>query len=55
MKHFPLEFLLLGKKKIKKMCGTNVFNWKDENLIKIMNKTLKHQGPDGQEDFMTRK
>lgn len=30
------------------MCGINGFNWKDGNLIKKMNDSLKHRGPDGE-------
>jgi len=29
-----------------KMCGICGFNWKDENLCKLMADTLKHRGPD---------
>ncbi len=28
------------------MCGINGFNWKDEELCKVMADTLKHRGPD---------
>ncbi|MGV8168624.1 MAG: asparagine synthase (glutamine-hydrolyzing) [Candidatus Nanoarchaeia archaeon] len=28
------------------MCGINGFNWKDETLIREMNKRIKHRGPD---------
>jgi len=28
------------------MCGINGFNWKDEYLIKKMNSSLRHRGPD---------
>lgn len=28
------------------MCGINGFNWNDEILIKAMNETIKHRGPD---------
>lgn len=34
------------------MCGINGFNWRDEELIKGMNSTLSHRGPDGS-DFYT--
>jgi len=30
------------------MCGTNGFNWDDSELIKNMNKRLRHMGPDGE-------
>lgn len=30
------------------MCGINGFNWKDKGLIKAMNNSLKHRGPDGE-------
>ena len=29
------------------MCGISGFNWNDSNLIKKMNNSLKHRGPDG--------
>lgn len=28
------------------MCGINGFNWEDKGLIKKMNETIKHRGPD---------
>jgi len=28
------------------MCGINGFNWKDESLVKAMNDSIKHRGPD---------
>ena len=33
------------------MCGINGFNWNGKNLIKEMNKALKHRGPDDQGTF----
>jgi len=30
------------------MCGINGFNWKDEELARRMNATLRHRGPDDQ-------
>jgi len=34
------------------MCGINGFNWPDEELVKAMNDTLKHRGPDDEGIFM---
>jgi len=28
------------------MCGINGFNWNDKSLVKIMNDSIKHRGPD---------
>ncbi|MCK5477016.1 MAG: asparagine synthase (glutamine-hydrolyzing) [Candidatus Aenigmarchaeota archaeon] len=34
------------------MCGISGFNWCDKTLIKQMNKTIKHRGPDGDGFFL---
>ncbi len=34
------------------MCGINGFNWKDEVLIKKMNESIKHRGPDDEGIFL---
>ena len=34
------------------MCGINGFNWKDEALIKKMNASIKHRGPDDEGVFL---
>jgi len=35
-----------NKSLAKKMCGINGFNWKNEEMIELMNETIKHRGPD---------
>lgn len=34
------------------MCGISGFNWKDFLLIKKMNRTQKHRGPDGNQTYL---
>ncbi len=34
------------------MCGINGFNWRDEALIKKMNASIKHRGPDDEGVFL---
>ena len=34
------------------MCGINGFNFKDLNLIELMNKKISHRGPDGAGIFL---
>ncbi|HDH40886.1 MAG TPA: hypothetical protein ENG12_00530 [Candidatus Altiarchaeales archaeon] len=34
------------------MCGINGFNWDDSELIKNMNKRLRHRGPDGEGTYV---
>ena len=35
------------------MCGINGFNWKDEELVRKMNRLLKHRGPDDEGFLVT--
>lgn len=37
------------------MCGINGFDWNDENLIRRMNKRIKHRGPDGEGIYLDKK
>jgi asparagine synthase (glutamine-hydrolysing) len=37
------------------MCGINGFNWQDKRLIKGMNNSLKHRGPDGEGTYFGKK
>ena len=34
------------------MCGINGFNWRDENLLEEMNRSLKHRGPDDEGTYV---
>ncbi|MFA6073330.1 MAG: asparagine synthase (glutamine-hydrolyzing) [Candidatus Woesearchaeota archaeon] len=34
------------------MCGIVGFNWQDTNLVKAMNKSIKHRGPDDEGTFI---
>jgi len=34
------------------MCGISGFNWRDAKLVKLMNDSLKHRGPDGEGVFL---
>ena len=37
------------------MCGINGFNWQDKKLIKSMNNSLKHRGPDAEGEYLNKK
>jgi len=37
------------------MCGINGFNWQDKKLIKSMNNSLKHRGPDAEGEYLDKK